>query len=102
MEEAAAFAIHINNSLEGDELLQDLLPLDEETGQDLFTKNQNGLLLIRMLNLAKPDAIPLSAVNKWPRNIYQKIENLNVALRAAKTMGCSVVNVGSQDFMEGR
>jgi len=37
--------------------------------------------------------------NKGKLNDYQKIENLNLAINSAKGIGCSVVNVGSQDIM---
>jgi len=35
-------------------------------------------------------------------NIYQKTENNNLVINSAKAIGCSVVNIGSQDLIEGR
>lgn len=35
-------------------------------------------------------------------SIYNKAENLNLALNAAKSIGCQVVNIGSQDLMDGK
>jgi plastin-1 len=35
-------------------------------------------------------------------NVYTKTENLNLALNAARSIGCQVVNIGAQDVIEGR
>ena len=35
-------------------------------------------------------------------NVYQKTENQNLCINAAKTIGCQVVNVGAADLIEGR
>jgi plastin-1 len=35
-------------------------------------------------------------------NAFQMTENNNVVVNSAKAIGCSVVNIGSQDLIEGR
>ena len=35
-------------------------------------------------------------------NVYQKTENLNLALNAAKAIGCQVINIGAHDLIEGK
>ena len=37
-----------------------------------------------------------------PSNRFLVTENLNLALNAAKSIGLTVVNIGSGDLMEGR
>nr|GMC59653.1 fimbrin-2-like [Ipomoea batatas] len=36
-------------------------------------------------------------LNPWERN-----ENLTLGLNSAKAIGCTLVNIGTQDFIEGR
>lgn len=33
---------------------------------------------------------------------FQIIENMNVVINSCKAVGCSVVNIGAQDLMEGK
>eukprot|EP01036_Dinobryon_divergens_P024051 gene24055-32465_t len=81
---------------------QSLLPLDGTT-MDLFQKSNNGLLLCRLIGATRVDAIDDKLLNTKPgMNVYQKTENQNLALRAAKKIGCQVVNIGAQDLIEGR
>lgn len=35
-------------------------------------------------------------------NVYQKTENQNLALNAAKSIGCQIINIGAGDLIEGR
>lgn len=37
-----------------------------------------------------------------PKNTYQKIENLNLAISSAKSIGCKVVNIRYEFIMEKR
>ena len=49
-----------------------------------------------------PDTIDERVLNKGKLNTFQKTENNNVVINSAKAIGCSVVNIGSQDLLEGR
>eukprot|EP01038_Epipyxis_sp_PR26KG_P015488 gene15488-20902_t len=101
-EETMAFSAHINQCLGHDELLRRHLPLDIDS-MDLFTKSSDGLIFCKLINLASRDAIDERALNtKEGMNVYQKSENLNLALNAARAIGCQVINIGSQDLIEGR
>jgi plastin-1 len=41
-------------------------------------------------------------LNKKQINAFQSVENNNVVVNSAKAIGCSVVNIGSQDLIEGK
>lgn len=101
-EETQAFSEHINFCLGHDSLLAGrILPLVPES-MDLFTKCNDGLILCKLINLASHDAIDERAMNtKDNLNVYQKTENQNLALNAAKSIGCQVVNIGAQDIIDG-
>ena len=101
-EEKVAFSEHVNNCLAGDPICGAHLPLDPSSNH-LFERTGDGLIFCKLINLAVPDTIDERALNKKiPMNIYQKTENLNLALNAAKGIGCQIVNIGSQDLVEGR
>jgi plastin-1 len=57
----------------------------------------------KLINLAVPGTIDERAINKkrilnpWERN-----ENHTLCLNSAKAIGCTVVNLGAQDLVEGR
>jgi plastin-1 len=102
IDEAIAFSHHINNVLGGDPILANHLPLDVNS-LDIFNKNSDGLILIQLIRLAKPDAINMKNVNKGTNmNLYKRTENLNLALKVAASIGCSIVNIGAKDLIEGR
>lgn len=83
--------MHINQCCEGDPDLERHLPLDVDS-MDLFEKCNDGLVLCKLINCAQYDAIDVRALNRKPDlNVYEKIENLNLAINAAKAIGCQVV-----------
>jgi len=94
--------MHVNQCLEGDADVAHLLPLDIES-MDLFEKCSDGLILCKLINCAQFDAIDIRALNrKASLNVYEKTENLNLAINAAKAIGCQVINLGARDVIEGR
>lgn len=101
-EEKIAFSEHINQCMRSDPLVARHLPLDSAS-DDLFNRTFDGLLFCKLINLAVPDTIDVRAINsKESLNLYQKTENINLALNAARGIGCTVVNIGAQDLIEGR
>ena len=57
----------------------------------------------KLINLAVSDTIDERALNKKEKlNVYEKTENQNLCINAAKSIGCSVVNIGSQDLINGQ
>jgi hypothetical protein len=101
LEEREAFADWINNRLQSDPDCQRLLPINPDN-DSLFAAVDDGVLLCKLINLSQPDTIDERAINKTRLNIYRKQENLNLALNSASAIGCTVVNIGAADMMEGR
>eukprot|EP00612_Vaucheria_litorea_P002508 CAMPEP_0171458188 /NCGR_PEP_ID=MMETSP0945-20130129/3968_1 /TAXON_ID=109269 /ORGANISM="Vaucheria litorea, Strain CCMP2940" /LENGTH=631 /DNA_ID=CAMNT_0011983949 /DNA_START=37 /DNA_END=1932 /DNA_ORIENTATION=+ len=103
-EERAAFTDHINHVLRRDQVLAGRLPMSTDTEQ-LFTEVADGLVLAKFINYAEFDTIDERALNvgtpSKPLNIFQKVENMNLALNAAKSIGCIVTNVDAKDVIDG-
>eukprot|EP01031_Cornospumella_fuschlensis_P026248 gene26248-31707_t len=101
-EEKEAFSEHINICLSGDPDLARHLPMNPSS-MELFSKTQDGIILCKLINLASYDAIDERTINKRENmNVYQKTENQNLALNAAKAIGCQIINIGAGDLIEGR
>lgn len=103
-EEVEQFIMHINSRLREDELLKKsgYVPMNPQS-QDLFHQCQDGILLSKLINDSVPDSIDERALNRsLPLNTFQATENNNLVINSAKAIGCSVVNIGSQDLIEGR
>jgi hypothetical protein len=66
------------------------LPLDVDSGE-IFEKIKDGVIVVKLLNLAKPGVINEARYHKSASaNLFQKIENLNIALKAAQKLGASL------------
>jgi hypothetical protein len=101
-EEAAALSNFVNIILLNDEMLTDILPLDCES-DDIYEKCQDGLIMVRLLNTGRPGCIDESTIHREDKmNIFEKNENLNKVIKTASSIGCHVINIGSQDILEGR
>ncbi|XP_041994743.1 fimbrin-2-like [Salvia splendens] len=100
--EKASYVAHINNYLAEDEFLKKYLPLDTATN-DLFEIAKDGVLICKLINVAVPGTIDERAINtKRVLNPWERNENHTLCLNSAKAIGCTVVNIGTQDFIEGR
>ncbi|KAJ4847949.1 Fimbrin-2 [Turnera subulata] len=100
--EKASYVAHINNYLGEDEFLKKYLPIDPSTN-DLFEIAKDGVLLCKLINVAVPGTIDERAINtKRLLNPWERNENHTLCLNSAKAIGCTVVNIGTQDFIEGR
>lgn len=63
----------------------------------------DGLILCKLINDAVPDTIDERVLNVKPKlNNFQMVENNNIVINSAKAIGCSVVNIGPTDIIEGR
>jgi hypothetical protein len=101
-EEKHAFTTHLNHCLGADPDLAKRLPMDPDS-MDLFENCKDGLMLCKLINLAEAGSIDERALNKGAKmNVYQKTENQNLAINAARAIGCQVVNLGALDLIEGR
>ncbi|RWR80147.1 fimbrin-4 [Cinnamomum micranthum f. kanehirae] len=95
--EKSSYVAHINSYLRDDPFLKKYLPLDPEKN-DLFELAKDGLI-----NVAVPGTIDERAINtKRVLNPWERNENHTLCLNSAKAIGCTVVNIGTQDLIEGR
>lgn len=94
-EEQAAFADWINTNMSSDPDVSHLLKL-EESGSDMYTKMDDGILLCKMINLAAPETIDERVINKGPKiSIFKQHENLTLAINSSKSIGCVVIGIDS-------
>ncbi|XP_071715350.1 fimbrin-5 [Rutidosis leptorrhynchoides] len=100
--EKASYVSHINNFLGEDKFLKNYLPLDPATNA-LFELCKDGVLLCKLINVAVPGTIDERAINtKKVLNPWERNENHTLCLNSCKAIGCTVVNIGTQDLAEGR
>ena len=62
-------------------------------------------LFSKLINAAVPGRVPPiapQAINISPSNPYHKLENLNLAIESARSIGCTVVNVRPEFISEKR
>lgn len=100
--EKTSYVNHINNFLGEDHFLKNFLPLDPASN-DVFNLVRDGVLLCKLINVAVPGTIDERAINtKKDLNPWEKNENHTLCLNSAKAIGCTVVNIGTQDLIEAR
>ncbi|XP_042489534.1 fimbrin-5-like [Macadamia integrifolia] len=100
--EKASYVVHVNTYLGDDPFLKNFLPMDPATN-DLFNLAKDGVLLCKLINIAVPGTIDERAINtKRVLNPWERNENHTLCLNSAKAIGCTVVNIGTQDLVEGR
>uniref|UniRef100_A0A7S2S2Z4 Calmodulin n=1 Tax=Rhizochromulina marina TaxID=1034831 RepID=A0A7S2S2Z4_9STRA len=101
-EERFAFSEHINRVLGPDPFLSQRLPMDPNSEQ-LFSQCADGIIFAKLVNLVEMGTVDERALNlKSKLTKFQVIENCNLAINAAKSIGCRVTNIGATDLMEGR
>lgn len=100
--EKASYVAHINNCLAEDKFLKNYLPIDAATNA-IFDLAKDGVLLCKLINIAVPGTIDERAINtKKVLNPWERNENHTLCLNSAKAIGCTVVNIGTQDLVEAR
>ncbi|CAN6812862.1 unnamed protein product [Brassica oleracea] len=100
--EKGFFVHHINRYLGDDLFLKTFLPINPDTN-DLYELVKDGVLLCKFINVAVPGTIDERAINtKRVLNPWERNENHTLCLNSARAVGCSVVNIGTQDLAEGR
>lgn len=56
----------------------------------------------KLINKAYPETIDERSINmRKPLSVYKKIENQNLAINAARGIGCIIVNIGPNDLING-
>ncbi|OUC42873.1 hypothetical protein D917_10180, partial [Trichinella nativa] len=101
IEEQVAFSDWINSNLSSDRDLVHLLPLTK-SGDDLYQKMVDGLIICKLINLAVPETIDERAINRKNLNTYTKRENLTLAVNSARAIGCNIVNIDADDLAKGK
>ncbi|EGW30618.1 uncharacterized protein SPAPADRAFT_63448 [Spathaspora passalidarum NRRL Y-27907] len=103
-DERIEFTRHINSVLAGDADIGKRLPIDPNTFQ-IFDECRDGLVLSKLINDSVPDTIDTRVLN-LPKakklNNFQMSENANIVINSAKAIGCIVVNVHSEDIIDGK
>ncbi|KAI8609815.1 calponin homology domain-containing protein [Chytriomyces sp. MP71] len=101
-DEKQSFVEHINQVLGHDKDIGHRFPIDLLTMQ-IFGEVKDGLILAKLINDSVPNTIDERVLNLNKKlNTFQMTENNNVVVNSAKAIGCSVVNIGAQDLIEGR
>ncbi|KAG0673917.1 Fimbrin, actin-bundling protein, partial [Pichia californica] len=104
-EERVEFTRHINSVLVGDSLVGNRVPFDLNSFQ-LFDECTDGLVLSSLINDSVPDTIDTRVLNLpkngKPLNNFKLLENANIVLNSAKAIGCVVVNVHTEDIVDGK
>jgi len=103
VEERVGFADWVNRIMKKDPEVQHLLPIDLDT-EDLFEKTKDGIILCKLINSAIKDTIDDRAINKPKNGVvdeFRRVENINLALNSASSIGCTVVNIGQGDIKKG-
>lgn len=105
-DERTEFTRHINAVLAGDPDIGSRLPFPTDTFE-MFDECKDGLVLAKLINDSVPDTIDERVLNVPGRktkklNTFQMTENNNIVIESAKGIGCSVVNIGSEDIIEVR
>jgi hypothetical protein len=101
-EEKASFVDYINDVLAKDADLKHLgMPINPED-LTIFTAVKDGILMNKLINTAIHGTVDERAINKTNLNTFKITENQNLCINSAKAIGCSVVNIGPVDLMEGR
>jgi len=94
-EEQEAFADWINNNLSKDSDVAHKLKLNE-SGDDMYEKMDDGVLLCKMINMAAPDTIDERVINTGTKiSVFKQHENLTLAINSAKAIGCVVIGIDS-------
>ena len=99
-EELEQFALHLNGISQRDKNLKER---EAVTIDNFYSSCQDGLLLSKLINDSAPETIDERVLNVGDGlNPFKMTENINLAINSAKAIGCSVVNIGPVDILEGK
>ena len=99
-EELEQFALHLNGISQRDKNLKER---EAVTIDNFYSSCQDGLLLSKLINDSAPETIDERVLNVGNGlNPFKMTENINLAINSAKAIGCSVVNIGPVDILEGK
>jgi len=97
--EKFSYCDFINQELTGDPDLPQL-PMDPNS-DDLFRVVSKGILLCKLINKTFKNEVDEARLNRDPKNPFQINENHDLCIAAAGKIGCSTINIGGNDLLEG-
>ena len=101
-EERTAYVKVINSSLAEDPVCKKYLPIDPDSNE-VFDRIKDGVILCKLINKAQEGTIDERVINtKDNMNIFQQVENLNLAISAAKSIGLNVIGLNYDQIMDGK
>ena len=101
-EERTAYVKIINSSLAEDPVCKKYLPIDPESNE-VFDRIKDGVILCKLINKAQEGTIDERVINKKENmNIFQQVENLNLAISAAKSIGLNCIGLNYDAIMDGK
>ena len=101
-EERTAYVKIINSSLADDPVCKKYLPIDPESNE-VFDRIKDGVILCKLINKAQEGTIDERVINKKENmNIFQQVENLNLAISAAKSIGLNCIGLNYDAIMDGK
>ena len=101
-EERTAYVKVINSSLADDPICKKYLPI-EPNSNEVFDRIKDGVLLCKLINKAQEGTIDERVINKKENmNIFQQVENLNLAISAAKSIGLNCIGLNYDSIMDGK
>ena len=101
-EERTAYVKVINSALADDPVCKKYLPIDPDSNE-IFDRIKDGVLLCKLINKAQEGTIDERVINKKENmNIFQQVENLNLAISAAKSIGLNCIGLNYDSIMDGK
>lgn len=99
MEEIKTYASLINLFLKDDPDIADCIPMRTDN-EDLFHTLDDGTVMCKLMRVLEPDCMLEKAitVNK-DMGLFQKQQNLNMGIAAAKGVGFKMIGVSASDFL---
>ena len=100
--ERTAYVKVINSALADDPVCKKYLPIDPDSNE-IFDRIKDGVLLCKLINKAQEGTIDERVINKKDNmNIFQQVENLNLAISAAKSIGLNCIGLNYDSIMDGK
>ena len=101
-DERTAYVKVINSSLADDPICKKYLPIEPDSNE-VFDRIKDGVLLCKLINKAQEGTIDERVINKKENmNIFQQVENLNLAISAAKSIGLNCIGLNYDSIMDGK
>lgn len=101
-EEKEQFVFYINQALSNERTIQERIPINSE-GSELFEQTKDGIILSKLINNVVSETIDERVLNiKEKLNRFEMVENNNIVISSARAIGCNVINIDTNDLMDGR